>query len=83
MEDFLKWVRNRFTMVDLMHLADDEDETLKLLMFENGPSRDEFIKLLVYKLLLESDSESKDSKVHSNIKFLMNIQGIINVLFVL
>jgi len=61
MDDFLKWVRSRFTMIDLMRLDDDEDETLKLLMFENGPSRDEFIKLLVYKLLLDNFS---DTKVH-------------------
>lgn len=63
MEEFFKWARNRFNTIDLMHLDDDEDETLKLLMFENGPSRDEFVKLLVYKLLLDS---SNDSKVHSN-----------------
>lgn len=51
MNAFLKWVRNRFTKNDLMHLVDIEDENLQLLMFQNGPSRDEFIKVLVYKLL--------------------------------
>lgn len=66
METFLKWVRNRFTMIDLMHLADNDNETLKLLMFNDGPSRNEFIKFLLYKLLLDVDSEPDDSKKCGN-----------------
>lgn len=64
MKAFMEWVRHRFTMVDLMHLTDIEDETLKLMLFQNGPSRDEFMKILVYKLLLDIDPE--DSRYHSN-----------------
>jgi len=66
MDIFLDWVRKRFAMVDLMHLIDVENETLKTMIIQNGPSRDEFIKLMVYKLLLDIDSESENSKEHSN-----------------
>lgn len=64
MKAFLEWVRKCFSMVDMIHLADVDDETLKILMFQNGSSRDELIKLLVYKLLLDIDSESEDFQKH-------------------
>ncbi|XP_025208070.1 uncharacterized protein LOC112603615 [Melanaphis sacchari] len=64
MKAFLEWVRNRFTKVDLMYLVDIDDENLQLLLFQNGPSRDEFIKVLVYKLLLDIDPESEYSKTY-------------------
>jgi len=64
MKDFLEWVRHRFTKVDLMYLVDIDDENLQLLIFQNGPSRDEFIKVLVYKLLLDIDPESEYSKTY-------------------
>lgn len=64
MKAFMEWVRKRFTMVDMMHLTDIEDETLQIMLFQNGPSRDEFIRFLVYKLLLDIDLE--DSQHHSN-----------------
>lgn len=64
MKDFLEWVRNRFTTVDLMHLVDIDDENLQLLIFQNGLSRDEFIKVLVYKLLLDIDPESEYPKIY-------------------
>lgn len=67
METFLEWARNRFTMVSLMHLTDVDNKTFKEMMFENGPSRDEFIKCFVYKLLLNIDPESENSQKHSNI----------------
>lgn len=60
----MEWVRQRFTMVDMMHLTDIEDETLKIMLFQNGPSRDEFLRFMVYKLLLDIDLE--DSQNHSN-----------------
>jgi hypothetical protein len=66
MKDFLEWVRKCFLLVDMMHLADVDDETLQVLMFQNGSSRDELIKLLVYKLLLDIDSEGEDIQKHSN-----------------
>lgn len=66
MEKFLKWVRNRFTLIDLMHLADNDNETLKLLMFNDGPSRNEFIKFFLYKLLLDVDSVPDDSEKCGN-----------------
>lgn len=66
MEAFFAWMRKRFTMVDLAHLADVEDETLQSMVMENGPSRDEFLKLIVFKLLLDIDSDSDRSKEHSN-----------------
>lgn len=65
MDDVLKLLRNRFTMHDLMHLSDIDDEDLKLMMLQNGPSRDEFIKFLVYKFLLDVDPGSEDSQNHS------------------
>lgn len=65
MDDILNLLRNRFNMVDLMHFADFDDETLKLMIFQNGPSRDEFIKFLVYKFLLDIDPGSKESQKHS------------------
>lgn len=61
MKDFLEWVR--FTVVG-MDLSDIEDETLKLMMFQNGASRDEFMRYIVYHLLLDTDPE--DSKKHGN-----------------
>jgi len=64
MKAFLEWVRDRFTKVDLMYLVDIDDENLQLLIFQNGPSRDEFIKVLVYKLLLDIDPESEYSKTY-------------------
>lgn len=66
MKAFLDWVRERFSMADMMHLADVDDETLQILMFQNGTSRDELIKLLVYKLLLDIDSEDEGVQKHSN-----------------
>lgn len=68
MDAIFKLLRSRFTNVDLMHLSDIEDETLKLMMFQNGPSRDEFIKFLVYKYLLDLDPGSEDSQKHSKYK---------------
>lgn len=68
MEDFLKYVRERFILPDLIHLTDVDDGTLKSLMFQNGPSRNEFITFFVYKLLLDIDLDSKDSQNHSNNK---------------
>lgn len=65
MDDVLKLLRNRFTMNDLMHLSDIDDEDLKLMMLQNGPSRDEFIKFLVYTFLLDVDPGSEDSQKHS------------------
>lgn len=67
MEEFLKWVRNRFVFGGLFHLSDIEDESLNKLMFINGYSRDEFIKFLVYKLLLDIDSETDNVPNPSNI----------------
>lgn len=64
MKAFLEWVRDRFTKVDLMYLVDIDDENLQLLIFQNGPSRDEFIKVLVYKLLLDIDPEFEYSKTY-------------------
>lgn len=68
MEAFLKYIRGRFILPDLMHLADADNETLKLLLFQNGPSRNEFIKFFVCKLLLDVDPEIEDSQKHSNNK---------------
>ncbi|KAL4089926.1 hypothetical protein QTP88_024859 [Uroleucon formosanum] len=64
MKAFLELVRDRFTKVDLMHLVDIDDENLQSLIFQNGPSRDEFIKVLVYKLLLDTDPESEYSNIY-------------------
>lgn len=66
MQEFFKWLRNRFTMVGLLNFTDVDDNTLSELMFQNQLSRDEFIKNLVYKLLLDINSESEDSEKHSN-----------------
>ncbi|XP_001946929.2 uncharacterized protein LOC100162461 [Acyrthosiphon pisum] len=64
MKAFLELVRDRFTKVDLMHLDDIDDENLQLLIFQNGPSRDELIKVLIYKLLLDTDPESECSNTY-------------------
>lgn len=77
MESFFEWVRKRFILVDLMHFADIEDEILKTMMIQNGSSRDEFIKLIVFKLLLDIDSESDDSREHSNIKLFPTVNMIL------
>ncbi|XP_025410733.1 uncharacterized protein LOC112683795 isoform X2 [Sipha flava] len=77
MKDFLEWVRKCFLLVDMMHLADVDDETLQVLMFQNGSSRDELIKLLVYKLLLDIDSEGEDIQKHNIEKVLVTF-GLLN-----
>ncbi|XP_026806117.1 uncharacterized protein LOC113549143 [Rhopalosiphum maidis] len=77
MKAFLEWVRNCFTKVDLMHLVDIDDENLQLLIFQNGPSRDEFIKVLVYKLLLDIDPESEYSKTY-DLEYILVSFGLLN-----
>lgn len=77
MESFFEWVRKRFILADLMHFADIEDEILKTMMFQNGSSRDEFIKLIVFKLLLDVDSESENSREHSNNKLFTRVNMIL------
>ncbi|KAF0773879.1 Uncharacterized protein FWK35_00008152 [Aphis craccivora] len=77
MKDFLEWVRHRFTKVDLMYLIDIDDENLQLLIFQNGPSRDEFIKVLVYKLLLDIDPESEYSKTY-DLEYILVSFGLLN-----
>uniref|UniRef100_A0A2S2PMF2 Uncharacterized protein n=1 Tax=Schizaphis graminum TaxID=13262 RepID=A0A2S2PMF2_SCHGA len=77
MKAFLEWVRNRFTKVDLMHLVDIDDDNLQLLIFQNGPSRDEFIKVLVYKLLLDIDLESEYSKKY-DLEYILVSFGLLN-----
>ncbi|XP_060834860.1 uncharacterized protein LOC132917893 [Rhopalosiphum padi] len=77
MKAFLEWVRNRFSKVDLMHLVDIDDENLQLLIFQNGPSRDEFIKVLVYKLLLDIDPESEYSKTY-DLEYILVSFGLLN-----
>ncbi|KAL5235997.1 hypothetical protein ACI65C_003407 [Semiaphis heraclei] len=76
MKSFLEWVRNRFTKVDLMYLVDIDDENLQSLIFQNGPSRDEFIKVLVYKLLLDIDPESEDSNTY-DLEFILVSFGLL------
>lgn len=66
MQDFFKWLRDRFTMAGLLNFSNVDDNTLSELLFQNQVSRDEFIKNLVYKLLLDINSESEDSEQHSN-----------------
>lgn len=77
MKTFLEWVRHRFTKVDLMYLVDIDDENLQLLIFQNGPSRDEFIKVLVYKLLLDIDPESEYSKTY-DLEYILVSFGLLN-----
>ncbi|XP_050443661.1 uncharacterized protein LOC126847464 [Adelges cooleyi] len=55
MEDLLKLVRSNFTRIDV---ADMDDRTIEELFFQNGPSRDKWIKTLVYEQLLDIDTES-------------------------
>lgn len=77
MESFFEWVRKRFILGDLMQFADVEDEILKTMMIQNGSSRDEFIKLIVFKLLLDIDSESVNSREHSNNELFTQVNRIL------
>jgi len=67
MEEFFDWLRKRFDLAELMHMVDIDNESLKAMLFENGPSRNAFMKYIVYKMLLDIDSNSDDgSKEHSD-----------------
>lgn len=67
MEEFFDWVRKRFDLAELMHVVDMDNEFLKAMLFENGPTRNAFIKYVVYKMLLNIDSYSDDGfKEHGN-----------------
>ncbi|XP_050536690.1 uncharacterized protein LOC126902940 [Daktulosphaira vitifoliae] len=61
MEQFLNLVRKHFTRIDM---CDMDDKTLEEMFFQNGPSRDECIKFLVYEHLLDIDIESDTKSEH-------------------
>lgn len=68
MEKFCDWARKRFVLSELMDMAVVDNESLKTMLFENGPTRDLFIRHIVYKMLLQiSDDGSQEE--HSDYFF--------------